>query len=181
MHLEIEEVQENAHETRTEEGVDEPMRGESSTKIPGPPPLSIQLPPSSSSFDQDCAPTQAPTLDPGCLGHLPYDQLRGPRKQHRYHRKDAKEVLKTLLDSMQDQPASIGSQNLPMDADTPETSAAKRGRPTADVAEHLQGTPFASGNRCKRDALCAASLTDKEVVTGRAQKWNSDSNPQVDA
>ena len=68
-----------------------------------------------------------------------------------------------------------------MDADTPVTSAAKRGRPPADVLEHSQGPKFAPDKRCKRDPLRAAFVADTEVVKGHSQWRKSDLKPQVDA
>ena len=57
----------------------------------------------------------------------------------------------------------------------------KRGRPPADLAEHLQGPTSAPGKRRRVDAFRVASLACKEVVTEHAQWWNSDLKPQVDA
>ena len=78
-----------------------PMSLDSSTEIPDSPPISFQLPASPPPFEKICAPSQAPTSDSGCLGHLSYDQFRDLCKQHRYHRKDATEGAETRLTSMQ--------------------------------------------------------------------------------
>lgn len=89
------------------------------------------------------------TVEPGRLDHLSYGQLRNLCKQHGYHREDAKDVLNTRFASMQDQPAIGSTQNFPVDVAKPSASAVKRGRPPADVAEHLQGPTLAPGKRCR--------------------------------
>ena len=142
-------AQESARGARREEGAHQPMRREPSTEIPDSPPPAFQLPPSFSSFGQHCSPSQAPTVEPGRLDHLSYGQLRNLRKQHGCHREDAKDVLNTRFASMQDQPAIGSTQNFPVDVAKPSASAVKRGRPPADVAEHLQGPTLAPGKRCR--------------------------------
>ena len=56
-------LQEIASSDRVAQGVHQPLSRESSTVTPDSLPLSIQLPPSTSSFDKNRAPAQAPTLD----------------------------------------------------------------------------------------------------------------------
>ncbi len=66
-------VSESALQETLEEGGRQPMDLDPSTEAPGSPQLSIQLPSSLPAFDKIRAPSQAPTMDSGCLGHLPYD------------------------------------------------------------------------------------------------------------
>ena len=97
-----------------------------------------------------------------------------------YHCKDAKEASETRVAATQDRPA-ISTQTLPTQEDTPVTSAAIRGRPTADVVGNLQCPAFVPDKRCKRDALRAAFVADKSAEKERAQWRNSDLKPQADA
>ena len=140
------EAQKHAPGDRAEERAHQPMSRESKTEAPDSSPAPIQLLSPSLSFEKTCAPTQASTVDSGCLNHLPYDQLRDVCK-HGYRRQDAEEVLKTRLASTQDQRARR-TRELPMGADTPVTGAVKRDRPPADAAEHLQGATFELDERC---------------------------------
>ena len=131
-------TQKNVSDDRVEEKGQQPRSLDTSTGVPDSPPTSFQLPPHPPSFDQNCAPSQAPTLDSGCLDHLSYDQLHNLRKQHGYHRKAATEVSKTRLTFMQNQQESR-TRNSPMDLDVPVTAAGKRGRPRAAAVGHLRG------------------------------------------
>ena len=83
-----------------------PMTLDSSTEVPDSTPISFQLPPTPSPFERNCDPSRGPASDSGRLDHLSYGQLRHLCKQHGYNRKDAKEVLKIPLASMQGQNAS---------------------------------------------------------------------------
>ena len=140
------EAQGNAPEAGREGRVHRPTHVGPSPEIPDSPPLTIHLPSPPSSFDKNCAPTRRPALGPGSVEHLSYDQSYNLREQRGYLQKDAKEVLKTRLAATQAQPVS-NARNLPIDANLPVTSAAKRGRPPADVAENLQDPTFAPGRR----------------------------------
>ena len=49
------------------------------------------------------------------------------------------------------------------------------------MAENLQGTTCVPNKRCKRDALRAAFVADKDVVQENARWWESVLRPQVEA
>ena len=125
-------------------------------------------PASSSPLEKNCAPSQGPTMNSGRLGHLPYDQLYELRKRHGYHRKDSKEVSETRLAWTQDQNAG-STTDLKENSEAPSTETGKRGRPPEDVAEHLQGPAIVRDKCRKRDALRAAVVAGKDVVTEQAQ------------
>ena len=96
-----ERVSEPGREDTFEAGEHQPTTLGSSTQAPDSPPPSIQISSSPSSLDQYCAPSQAPTMNSGCLDRLSYDQLRELRKNHGRHRKDSKAALKSRLVSTQ--------------------------------------------------------------------------------
>ena len=83
-----------------------PITVDSSTWVPDSSPISFQLPPSPSPFGRNCAPSQGPAMDSGCLDTLSYGHMRHLCKQHGYHRKDLREVLNTRLASTTEQNAS---------------------------------------------------------------------------
>ena len=118
-------------------------------------------------------------MDSGRLAHLSYDHLREPCKQHGYNRKDAKDVLKTRLASMQDEQAG-STQDVQGNLDAPVTETGKIDCPPADVVDHLHGPTFAPDRRRKRDALRAAFVADEGVVKERAQWRTSKLKSQVE-
>ena len=108
-------------------------------------------------------------MSSGRLDHLSYDQLRELRKRHGYRRKEAKAVLHTRQAPTQDQNSS-NSQDLQGNSDIPVASTGKRGLPTEDAAEPVQGPTVVLTKRRKRGALRVASVAGKEVVKGHA-RW----------
>ena len=52
------------------------------------------------SFDKQCAPSQAPTMEGSQYDHLTYDELHNLCKSRGYCKKDAKTVLKTRLEAL---------------------------------------------------------------------------------
>ena len=125
------------------------MSLDTSTEVPGPPPISIQLPSCPSSFGKHFAPSQAPTLDPGSSSHLSYGRLRDMCQQHGYHRRDAKEAWETPLPSMRDKQVS-STQDVRGKLAIPITGTGKKGRPGADVTEYLQSPTFVPDKRVKQ-------------------------------
>ena len=125
-------------------------------------------PASSSPYEKNCAPSQAPTMDSGRLAHLSYDPLRELRELNGYRRKDSKQVSKTRLASTQGQEAS-STQDSQENSEAPSAGTGKRGRPPADAAGHLQGPAVVPDKRRKRDALRAAVVADEDVIKKHAQ------------
>ena len=70
------------------------------------------------SFDQQCAPSQAPECVSGNDDQLPYGQLRDLCKSRGFYKKDAKAVLKTRLEAMD----AVARQSLKADENAMDTS-----------------------------------------------------------
>ena len=108
-------------------------------------------------------------MDSGRLGHVSYDQLHDLCTRHGRHRKNSKEALEPRAQEVREA------------NDIPSTGAGKRGPPPEYVVDQLQSQTFAPNTRGGGEALRAASVPDKEVVTGLAQWRNPGWKPRVAA
>ena len=123
------------------EGPQQPISLDSSTEVPNSPPNSIQLSAPPSPFENNCAPSQAPTLVSGCLDYLSYGQSQELRRRHGNLRKDTREVFQTQLASIRGQNASI-TQEMQGNSEVPVTGTGRGGRPPGDVEDHSQRPTF---------------------------------------
>ena len=141
---------------------------DSSTEAPDSPPISIQLPFSPSPFEKACAPTQVPLWTRGAWATcrmtscMNYVNVMGiiAKIRRRFRRPGWPRRTGQNAGSTQD---------LQENSEAPSTGTGKRGRPPEDVAEHLQGPAVVRDTCRKRDALRAAVVAGKDVVTEQAQ------------
>ena len=147
---------------------------------PGSPPHATQPSPemalgatghSSESFNCKCAPSQAPRCESANYDHLSYDQLREPRKQRGYHKKDAKAALRTRLGAKD----SVGRRATEGAANDMDTSSSVSGKRARNMNEPLASEPTQmgiNGKRPRKHAPETALAVDMSVVQENAQ-WRN--------
>ena len=127
----------------------------------------------SNSFDKQCAPSQAPTMEGSQYDHLPYDALHNLCKSRGYCKKDAKTVLKTRLGAM-DKVGRNSPQVQSGNMDTSFSALGKRARSRS--VSHILETPtkLSVGKRARGEPVATNMAVDLAVVNTHAQRRSSD-------
>ena len=145
-----------------------------------PPPISEDTGPSSESFDQKCAPSQAPERESGNSDHFSRDQLRNLCKSRRFRKKDAKAVLKTRLegiDAVTSRPLALREN----DMDTSSSVLGKTDRSMAEPSNIETSTPRVGRKRPRGGAPATTLPADLAVARAHAQWWSPDLKPKIEA
>ena len=134
----------------------------------------------SNSFDQQCAPSQAPEGVRGNNGNLSYDQIHNLCKDRGYHKQDTKAALKTRLEAMDavDRRLNIQSENA---MDTSSSVSGKRGRSMGEPSAVEQTQQWVEGKRSRGDVPAITMEVDLAVVQAHAQWWPPDLKPKMEA
>ena len=143
------------------------------------PPLSIQLPPHTSSFDKNCAHYRAPYVDQGRYEDMSYDQIHQLCKRRGRCRKDSKEVSESRLDAVGAEArrrAFRGDTSM----DTSVAATGKRNRGPEGVAENPDELQSYQDKRCRVGDLHLASDVGKEVAKEHARRRYPESKSRSD-
>ena len=134
----------------------------------------------SNSFDDQCAPSQAPECKSGNYDNLSYDQIRILCKDPGYHKEDARAVLKTRLEAMDavERRLSIQIDNA---ANTSSSVLGKRTRSMEESSAVAPTPQQAEGNRPRGETPAITMEVNLAVVQARAQWWSPDLKPEMEA